>query len=84
VVSFTPHPLYTNRNSPWYLLYRRLDGLITLSGCYGKEENSLPLLGIEPQPSSPQPISHQLGYLNSISPTIPLHKLLAYFPYFEK
>jgi hypothetical protein len=45
VVSFTPLLLY-RRSSIWYPLYRRLEGLQSHSGPYGKEENFLFLLGI--------------------------------------
>jgi hypothetical protein len=48
VVSFTPLPLYTQGNSPWCPLHRRLDGPQSRSGRGGEEKNSQPPSGIEP------------------------------------
>jgi hypothetical protein len=33
VIRFTPRPIYSRRNSPWYPLYRRADGTQNRSGC---------------------------------------------------
>jgi hypothetical protein len=43
--------------SPRYPLDRRLAGPQSRSGSYGEEKNLLLLPGIEPRPSSPQPVS---------------------------
>jgi hypothetical protein len=47
VVSFTPWPLYSHGNSPWYPLHRWLGGPQSQSGRGGEEKNSQPLLGLE-------------------------------------
>jgi hypothetical protein len=39
VISFTPLPLYTRRNSPLYQLVRRLGGPQSWSGLCGEEIN---------------------------------------------
>jgi len=41
-------PLYLQRKSPTYPLYRRLDGTQRRSGGSGKEKNSQPLPGLKP------------------------------------
>jgi len=51
VVSFTPRPLYSQGDSLWYPLDRRLDGPQNLSGHGGEEKNSQPLPGLEPPTS---------------------------------
>jgi len=48
VVSLTPRLLYTQGNSPWYRLDRKLGGLQSRSGRGGEVKNSQPLLGFEP------------------------------------
>jgi hypothetical protein len=48
VVSFTHRPLYPQRKSPQYPLYRRLSGSQNRSGRGGEEKNSQPPPGIEP------------------------------------
>jgi hypothetical protein len=48
VVTFTPRPLYPQRNSPWYPLDRSLGGPQSRSGCGGEEKISQPLLGVVP------------------------------------
>jgi hypothetical protein len=54
--------LHTLATLPWgkslrHPLDRRLGGPHGQSGCCGVEKNLLPLLGIEPRPSNPQPIA---------------------------
>jgi hypothetical protein len=56
VVSFTPRQLYSQGKSPWYPLYRRLDGLPSRSGRGGEEKNSQPLPELELQII--QPVAH--------------------------
>jgi hypothetical protein len=57
VVSFKPQPLWPGGNSPWFPLDRMLGGPQSQSVCCGVEENVLPMLGIKPEPSSPQLIT---------------------------
>jgi hypothetical protein len=57
VVSFTPRPLYTMGNRPQHPLNRRLGVPQNRSGHCGEEKHLLSLPGIEPRPSSPQPIA---------------------------
>jgi hypothetical protein len=47
VVSFMPRPLYPQRKSPWYPLYKRLDGRQSQSGHGGEERICQPLPGLE-------------------------------------
>jgi hypothetical protein len=47
VVSFMPQPLYLQGKSPWYTFSRRLGGPQSQSLPGSKEENSLPLQGLE-------------------------------------
>ena len=47
-VSITPQLLYSQEKDTWYLLNRRLGGLQSWSGCFGKD-NPLSLLQIKPQ-----------------------------------
>jgi hypothetical protein len=49
VVSFRPRTFYHQGKSPWYPLDRRLGGPHNQSGRGGKEKNSQPLPGLEPQ-----------------------------------
>jgi hypothetical protein len=49
VASFTPRQLYSQENSPWYPLDRRLGGPQSRSGRDDEEKNSQPPTGIEPQ-----------------------------------
>jgi hypothetical protein len=60
VVSFTPRPLYSQGNSPWYPLDRRLGEPQSRSGHNGKEKNSQPLQGIETRIIQPIPLSYEL------------------------
>jgi hypothetical protein len=53
VVSFTPLPLHPRRKNLRYPLHRRVGGPQSRSGRGDEEENSQPLLGIEPRSSSP-------------------------------
>jgi hypothetical protein len=46
-VSFTLWPLYSQGNSPWYLLDRRLGGVQNRSGRGDEEKNSQPISGLE-------------------------------------
>jgi hypothetical protein len=48
VVSFTPRQFYTQGNSSYYSLGRKLGGPQSRSGRGGEENNSQPLLGLEP------------------------------------
>jgi hypothetical protein len=48
VVSFKPWLLYSQGESPWYQLDRRLGGPQSRSGHGGEEKNSQPLPGLEP------------------------------------
>jgi len=48
-VNFKPQPPYSWGNNPQYPLNRRLDGLPTWSGHFGKEKNLCSLPGIKPQ-----------------------------------
>jgi hypothetical protein len=57
-VSFTPRPLYSQGNSPWYPLDRRLGGPQSRSGRGGKEKNSQPLPRFEP-PIIIQPVAQR-------------------------
>jgi hypothetical protein len=47
---------YNAGKEPQYPLDRRLGGPQNQSGSCGEDENLLPLLGVELQPSSPQPV----------------------------
>jgi hypothetical protein len=47
MIKFTPRPLYSQGKSPWYPLYRRLDGPQSHSGRGCEEKNSQPLPGLE-------------------------------------
>jgi len=49
VVSFTSRPLYTQGESPWYPLDRRLGGPQSCSRRNGEEKNSQPLAGNQTQ-----------------------------------
>jgi hypothetical protein len=54
VVSFTSRPLlYSQGNSPWYPLDRKLGGPQNRSGRGGEEKNSQPLPRLEPQIMQP-------------------------------
>jgi hypothetical protein len=46
--SFTPRPLYTQRNSPWYPLDRRMGEPQSRSRPGGEEKNSQPQPGLKP------------------------------------
>jgi hypothetical protein len=48
VISFTPQPLYPQGKSPWYPLYRRLDGPQSRSGGCGEEKTFQTPPGLEP------------------------------------
>jgi hypothetical protein len=70
MVSCTPWPLYPQGKSPWYPLYRRLDGPQIRSGHGGEEKNSQPPPGIEPlNPDRPArslvTIPTELSWLNT-------------------
>jgi hypothetical protein len=54
VVSFTPQPLYSQRNSSWYPLDRGLGGSQSRSGRGGEERNFQPLPGLEPPIIQPE------------------------------
>jgi hypothetical protein len=56
IVSFTPLPLYPRGNGLRFPLDGRLGEPQSRSGCCGEEKN-VALLGIEPRPSSPQPVA---------------------------
>jgi hypothetical protein len=66
VVSFTPLPLYSQRNFLRYPLDRRLGGPQSRSGRFGDEKN-LSMQGIETGPSSSYPVA------------IPTDSIQAYF-----
>jgi hypothetical protein len=59
VVSFTPRPLSPQGKSPWYPMYRRLDGPQSRSGRGGEEKNSHPHRESNPRTPIIQPVAHR-------------------------
>jgi hypothetical protein len=64
VVRFTPRPLYSRGNSPWYPLDKKLIGPQSRSGRCGVENISCPCLELNPGPPATSPSLYRLSYPN--------------------
>jgi hypothetical protein len=58
-VSFTPRPLYSQGESPWYALDRRLGVRQSRSGRGGEEKNSQPRQESNPRTPIVQPVAQR-------------------------